>query len=124
MVTAPEAHSAKSVKEMIHNETPAAGKTRKDSSAKKGLGSVTADVAKAAPEGSVAHATHAKEKKTCKACSVSEPLGCPLCSTESLVLIAVAIVMISVGYTWSRYLAWAALLLAFLVPMIKKHFKR
>lgn len=66
----------------------------------------------------------ASAKKKCKACEVSEPLGCPLCSGEGLVLIAVAIILIALGYTWSRYLAWAVLLLAFFVPMIKRHFQK
>ncbi len=62
--------------------------------------------------------------KTCRACSISEPMYCPLCSKESLVLIGIAVVMIALGYAWSRYLAWAALILAFLVPVMKHYLKK
>jgi len=90
---------------------PAAGKIHEAVLAPEGVG--TAKPVEAA-------GTRAAEQKTCRACEMSDARMCPLCTNEGLVLMGAAIVLIALNYTWSRYAAWAALILAFLVPVIKR----
>ena len=61
------------------------------------------------------------DKATCKACEMSSPLSCPLCSKTGLVLIALAIIMVALGYGWSRILGWVFLAAAFLVPVVQHY---
>ncbi len=64
------------------------------------------------------------DRETCKACELSAPASCPFCTKEGLILIAIAIILVAVNHTWTRYLAWFALLAAFLVPLIRGALKR
>ena len=40
---------------------------------------------------------------------------------EGAILLGIAIVLISIGNTYTRYAAWPVLLCAFLVPFLKEH---
>ncbi|MBU2561718.1 MAG: hypothetical protein KKD17_05450 [Nanoarchaeota archaeon] len=66
----------------------------------------------------------AEDANACKACEMSHPLSCPFCTKEGLLLLVIAIILIAVNYGWTKYLAWAFLLAAFMVPLIKQLFRR
>ena len=59
-------------------------------------------------------------EKDIKASSCETEFSCNFFTKESLILLCIAIVFITLDNVYIRYLAWAALLLAFLVPMLKK----
>lgn len=63
-------------------------------------------------------------KKTgCRSCELNDG-KCLFCTKESLVLIGLAIVFVAINNTYTRYLAWALLLVAFFVPLIKNALRR
>lgn len=49
---------------------------------------------------------------------------CPLCTKEGLILLGIAIVLVAINNTYTRYLAWVFLLAAFFVPLIKNAYAR
>ncbi len=63
------------------------------------------------------------KEKRCRSCELS-PGTCPFCTKEGLVLIGLAIVFVAINNTYTRYLAWALLLAAFFVPLIKNALRR
>ena len=60
-----------------------------------------------------------KKAKQCRACEINSGQTCPFCTKEGLVLIALAIILIAWNNSYTRYLAWALLLAAFFVPLVK-----
>ena len=55
---------------------------------------------------------------------LSGPFTMPFKTKEGLVLLALAIILVAVNNTYTRYLGWACLLAAFFIPLIKEMFKR
>ena len=41
---------------------------------------------------------------------------------EGLILLGIAIILVAINNTYTRYAAWPVLLIAFLIPMIKKEY--
>ncbi|MBN1544274.1 hypothetical protein JW898_02315 [Candidatus Woesearchaeota archaeon] len=71
-----------------------------------------------------ADVSEAEKATACRACDLSHPMSCPFCTKEGLLLIAVAIILVAVNSTWTRYAAWVFLLAAFMVPLLKQLFRR
>jgi hypothetical protein len=48
----------------------------------------------------------------------------PFYTKEGLVLIALAIILVAVNNTYTRYLGWAVLVAAFIAPLLKEMMKK
>ncbi|MBI5881271.1 hypothetical protein HZB90_04020 [archaeon] len=74
------------------------------------------------------HKPHPIEKEAKAAeqpeCKVAHPLACPFYTKEGLILIAAAIILIAINNQYTKYAAWACLVAAFFVPMIKGLLKK
>ena len=56
---------------------------------------------------------------------LSRPIALlPFYSKEGLVLIALAIILVAVNNMYTRYLGWAVLVAAFIVPLLKEMMKK
>ena len=65
-----------------------------------------------------------EDVKKYRACDLNGTVSCPFCTREGLVFIGLAIVFIAWNNKYTRYIAWALLLAAFFVPLIKDAIKR
>jgi hypothetical protein len=55
---------------------------------------------------------------------LSRPIALlPFYTKEGLVLVALAIILVAISNTYTRYLGWACLLAAFIVPLIRQMLK-